>query len=77
MAHTQKGSVAMARNQVGGPVEAAGAAYREARADAFYASTTRLRWRRRRLARCDDPDSRARLLAVLDELRGRGEEVGR
>ncbi|HMG45459.1 MAG TPA: hypothetical protein VK611_29270 [Acidimicrobiales bacterium] len=58
-------------NRPGGPVEAAGAAYRDAKADAFYAGTLRLRFQRRRLERRSDDASKARLLAVVDELRRR------
>jgi hypothetical protein len=57
------------------PVEAAGAAYWEAKADAFYMGTLRLRLQRRQLNRCTDDASKARLLAVTEELRRRGHEV--
>jgi hypothetical protein len=59
----------------GGAVEVAGAAYREARSDAFYESVLRLRWQRRRLAGRQDLESQARLRAVVDELHARGTEV--
>jgi len=64
----------MSGMQPGGPVEAAGAAYRDAKADAFYTGTLRLRLQRRRLGRCTDNASMARLLAVNEELRRRGHE---
>lgn len=51
-----------------GPVEAAGADYRAAKADAFFTGTMRLRWARRRLARRSDDVSKARLRAVTEEL---------
>lgn len=55
-------------NPQGGPVEVAGAAYRSERHAAGNTRTWRLRARRWRLSRRDDPASLARLRAVHHEL---------
>ena len=57
----------------GGPVEAAGAAYTEARAEAMGASTRRLRWKVRRMPKhSNDPETLARAKAIREELDVRG-----
>lgn len=56
----------------GGPVEAAGAAYEEARLDALSQPTFRLRLMRRRLTRERGFVSRARRQAIEGELAARG-----
>lgn len=60
-------------NRPGGPVEAASAAYTEARAEAMGASTRRLRWKVRRMPKhSNDPEVMAKAKAVREELHLRG-----